>query len=214
MRGINVTEYVVLRDLGRPTTHELFDAPRPEAGPSAVEVPSEPRIEAEALTKDEVRSLSRDPEVRAIARGMPTTLVYRSTLPTQRPRPPRGCHCGGGRRLGAHRSGYHRRGAGHRDRLDPPGVHRGDTRRGGLLRLRQRRRAGPRVALRRNDLRSGRRRHPDRGGLGVDRRSSARCSATTGPATPSGYSAASSCDQGAHVISMSLGFDSPAWSSA
>ena len=35
MRGINVTEYVVLRDLGRPTTHELFDAPRPEAGPSA-----------------------------------------------------------------------------------------------------------------------------------------------------------------------------------
>ena len=71
-----MTEYVVLRDLGRPTTHEPFDAPRPEAGPSAVEVPSEPRIEAEALTKDEVRSLSRDPEVRAIARGMPTTLVY------------------------------------------------------------------------------------------------------------------------------------------
>jgi subtilisin family serine protease len=74
--GINVTEYLVLRDLGRPTTHEPFDAPRPEAGPSAVEVPSEPRIEAEALTKDDVRSLSRDPEVRAIARGMPTTLVY------------------------------------------------------------------------------------------------------------------------------------------
>ena len=41
-----------------------------------MEAPSEPRIEAEALTKDEVRSLSRDPEVRAIARRMPTTLVY------------------------------------------------------------------------------------------------------------------------------------------
>jgi subtilisin family serine protease len=67
-------DYVVLRDLSRPRTRGPLEAP---AAPAEVprDVPAEPQFETHSMSKDEVRSLARDPEVRAIARVMPTTLV-------------------------------------------------------------------------------------------------------------------------------------------
>ena len=67
-------DYVVLRDLSRPRTRGPLEAP---AAPAEVprDVPAEPPFETHSMSKDEVRSLARDPEVRAIARVMPTTLV-------------------------------------------------------------------------------------------------------------------------------------------
>jgi subtilisin family serine protease len=65
--------FTVLRDMSRPATLEPFGG-----GPATRdmgEIPGEPRIEVVELDKREVRDLSRDPEVRAIAPVMPTSLV-------------------------------------------------------------------------------------------------------------------------------------------
>ncbi len=66
--------YAVLRDLSRPVTREPFDAGEATAE-SVAEVPSQPRLDVHEMSKDEVRSISRDPEVQAIAPIMPTRLV-------------------------------------------------------------------------------------------------------------------------------------------
>ncbi len=66
--------YAVLRDLSRPVTREPFDAGAVSAESAAV-VPSQPRLDVHEMSKDEVRSISRDPEVQAIAPIMPTRLV-------------------------------------------------------------------------------------------------------------------------------------------
>lgn len=65
--------FTVLRDMSRVTTFEPFGG-----GPAAFEmpeVPSEPRLDVVELDKREVRDLAHDPEVRAVAPIMPTTLV-------------------------------------------------------------------------------------------------------------------------------------------
>jgi len=68
-----MSKYAVLRDLSRPSTRE------PWAGGGAAlepaEAPAAARIDVHQLTKDEVRSVARDPEVRAIAPVMPTRLI-------------------------------------------------------------------------------------------------------------------------------------------
>jgi subtilisin family serine protease len=64
-------EYVVLRDLSSPSVGGPF-----EAGIAAVEeMPTEPRVDVEALDKAEVLDAARDPQVRGIAEVMPTSLV-------------------------------------------------------------------------------------------------------------------------------------------
>jgi subtilisin family serine protease len=64
-------EYVVLRDLSSPSVAGPF-----EAGIATIdEMPTEPRVDVEALDKKDVRDTSRDPQVRAIAEVMPTRLV-------------------------------------------------------------------------------------------------------------------------------------------
>ena len=76
-----MAEYVVLRDISRAVTRGPFEARvQPSGGPEAV-LPQEPQVEAEDLTKGDVRSLARDPEVRAIARVMPTRLVEPLDVP-------------------------------------------------------------------------------------------------------------------------------------
>jgi subtilisin family serine protease len=68
-----MTRYSVLRDLSRPVTAGPFES---TVGPRVeVAVPAEPRIDVEELTKEEVRALARDSEVRAIAPVMPTQLI-------------------------------------------------------------------------------------------------------------------------------------------
>lgn len=66
--------YTVLRDLSRPHTEEPF-----AGGAAGLEVtvrtPSEPVLDVVSLEKREVRDLARDPDVRAIAPLMPTSLV-------------------------------------------------------------------------------------------------------------------------------------------
>jgi subtilisin family serine protease len=65
--------YSVLRDLAQTTTAGPFEA---AFGPQvSVAVPSEPRLDVEDLSKTDVQTLARDPQVRAIAPIMPTTLV-------------------------------------------------------------------------------------------------------------------------------------------
>src|SRR5262245_52972329 len=65
--------YTVLRDLGRPITAGPFEAVA-EAR-TEVAVPSEPRVEVAELSKEDVRMLTRDPQVRAVAPVMPTRLI-------------------------------------------------------------------------------------------------------------------------------------------
>jgi subtilisin family serine protease len=67
--------YLVLRDLSRPRTDEPF-----AGGAAGLEVftraaPSEPVLDVVELEKAEVRDLARDPDVRAIAPVMPTALI-------------------------------------------------------------------------------------------------------------------------------------------
>jgi subtilisin family serine protease len=65
--------FVVLRDMSGADTTEPF-----RGGPARLEVeeaPSEPRIDVVTMGKQEIRDLSRDREVRAVARLMPTRLV-------------------------------------------------------------------------------------------------------------------------------------------
>jgi len=66
--------YAVLRDLSKPVTAGPFEGTfGPEVTAAA---PSEPRVDVENLTKGDVQSLARDPQVRAIAPVMPTTLIH------------------------------------------------------------------------------------------------------------------------------------------
>lgn len=65
--------YTVLRDLSRARTREPFGG---EVAPLDVgDVPPEPRVDVVELGKRDVRDVSRDPEVRAVAPVMPTALV-------------------------------------------------------------------------------------------------------------------------------------------
>ena len=69
--------YSVLRDLGTPAPAGPYEAssrsaPRAGAAPAGA---AELRIDREELTKREVQSLSRDSQVKAVARVMPTRLV-------------------------------------------------------------------------------------------------------------------------------------------
>jgi subtilisin family serine protease len=66
--------YTVLRDLAGASLDEPFGGGRASA--QAPASPSEPRVDVAALSKNEVRDLARDPGVRAIAPVMPTTLVF------------------------------------------------------------------------------------------------------------------------------------------
>jgi subtilisin family serine protease len=63
--------YAILRDLGRPTTAGPFESTIAARGA----VPGELRVEVGGLDKADVRDLARDPQVRAIAPVMPTTMV-------------------------------------------------------------------------------------------------------------------------------------------
>ncbi len=69
--------YSVLRDLSSPVTAGPFESlPRPVARAGAGGVaPVEPRLDREELSKREVQALVRDPQVLAVARVMPTRLV-------------------------------------------------------------------------------------------------------------------------------------------
>jgi len=65
--------YSVLRDLSQPATAGPFEGtPGPQV---SVAAPSEPRVDVEQLAKTDVQALARDPQVRAIAPVMPTRLV-------------------------------------------------------------------------------------------------------------------------------------------
>jgi subtilisin family serine protease len=66
--------YTILRDLVDVRFDEPFGGGRASAQPPPG--PSEPRIDVAELTKNEVRDLARDPEVRAVAPVMPTRLVF------------------------------------------------------------------------------------------------------------------------------------------
>jgi len=73
--------YTILRDLG-PVGSTPFGRRAPRSGPRGgtrgtgpAAVASAPRLETEELTKRELRDLARDPEVRAVAPVMPTTLI-------------------------------------------------------------------------------------------------------------------------------------------
>jgi subtilisin family serine protease len=66
-------DFIVLRDMSGADTTEPF-----RGGPAALsleEAPSEPRIEVASLDKQEIRDLGRDREVKAVARLMPTHLI-------------------------------------------------------------------------------------------------------------------------------------------
>ncbi|RYV52087.1 S8 family peptidase [Pengzhenrongella frigida] len=66
-------KYIVLRDKSFTVLQEPFGG-----GAAALDhgdIPSEPRVETADLTKREVRDLARDPEVKAIAAAIPTDLI-------------------------------------------------------------------------------------------------------------------------------------------
>src|SRR3954468_24829154 len=70
-----MSDYTILRDLGAARTTEPYGGGTaalalPDVGTAGV------RIDVEQLDKNDVRSLSRDPEVRAIAPVMPTRLIH------------------------------------------------------------------------------------------------------------------------------------------
>ncbi|MEV5895422.1 S8 family peptidase [Nonomuraea fuscirosea] len=68
--------YSVLRDMSGVSTASPFESARPP-GPEAARVLAggEPHVEVLELAKHELRDISRDPEVRAVAPVMPTTLI-------------------------------------------------------------------------------------------------------------------------------------------
>ncbi len=68
-----MTIYTVLRDLSGPVTAGPFE--QVGAQRSAAVGPAEPHVDREKLTKREVRTLVRDPQVLAVARVMPTRLI-------------------------------------------------------------------------------------------------------------------------------------------
>jgi subtilisin family serine protease len=66
--------YTVLRDLADARLDEPFGGGRASAPRQPG--PSEPRVDVADLSKDEVRDLVRDPAVRAVAPVMPTQLIF------------------------------------------------------------------------------------------------------------------------------------------
>jgi subtilisin family serine protease len=64
--------YTILRDMTRSRTREPVGGAGGGTGPA---LPAEPRIERASLAKRQVRDIARDPEVRAVAPVMPTSLV-------------------------------------------------------------------------------------------------------------------------------------------
>lgn len=66
-------KYTVLRDMSRAGTNEPFGGGA--ASVDGGEVPSEPRIDVVEMDKRALRDVARDPEVRAIAPVMPTELI-------------------------------------------------------------------------------------------------------------------------------------------
>ncbi|MGP4103578.1 S8 family peptidase [Nonomuraea sp. KM90] len=66
--------YSVLRDMSGVRTASPFESTRP-AGPPPVLAGSEPHVEVVELSKRELRDVARDPEVRAVAPVMPTALI-------------------------------------------------------------------------------------------------------------------------------------------
>ena len=69
-----MAEYVVLRNMAGARTAAPFDLAQPRAGTAAVAAP-EPRVEVHDLDAKGVREVAREPEVLAVARQMPTTLI-------------------------------------------------------------------------------------------------------------------------------------------
>lgn len=67
------TDYTILRDMSRASSREPFGGAALDFEVAAA--PGEPRIDVVPLDKGEVRDVARDPEVRAIAPVMPTSLV-------------------------------------------------------------------------------------------------------------------------------------------
>ncbi|MBB5790195.1 S8 family peptidase [Jiangella mangrovi] len=65
--------YTILRDMSRATSREPFGGGGFEL--EGMEMPGEPRIDVLPLDKGDVRDVARDPEVRAVAPVMPTTLI-------------------------------------------------------------------------------------------------------------------------------------------
>jgi subtilisin family serine protease len=63
--------YAILRDLSSASTAGPFEA----VAAVREDAPSEPRVDVEELSKEEVRQTVRDPQVRALAPIMPTRLV-------------------------------------------------------------------------------------------------------------------------------------------
>ncbi|HEU4489639.1 MAG TPA: S8 family serine peptidase [Jiangellales bacterium] len=68
-------DYVVLRDLSRPITSSPFEGGLESLEGAVAAGPGEPRVDVEDLRPDDVRALVRDPEVRAVAPVMPTALI-------------------------------------------------------------------------------------------------------------------------------------------
>lgn len=66
-------DFVVLRDMSSASTTEPFGGPSTRMAEE--EVPSAPRVDVLTLDKREVRDLARDPEVKAVAPSMPTSLI-------------------------------------------------------------------------------------------------------------------------------------------
>jgi len=63
--------YAILRDLSTASTAGPFEA----VAAAREDGPSEPRVDVEELSKEDVRQVARDPQVRALAPIMPTRLV-------------------------------------------------------------------------------------------------------------------------------------------
>ena len=74
-KGDVVRDYIVLRDLQAASTNEPFGPARRGRMGGRELVPPEPRIEVERLENKDVHDLARDPEVAAIAAPMPTRLI-------------------------------------------------------------------------------------------------------------------------------------------
>jgi subtilisin family serine protease len=68
-----MSAYAILRDL----SGVIMGGPFEGGGAASTdkEVPSEPRVDVEELSKEDVRVLARDPQVRALAPVMPTRLI-------------------------------------------------------------------------------------------------------------------------------------------
>lgn len=73
-------QYTILRDVSGASTAEPFAPAGRVLGLAGLRVAPEPKIDVAALTPREVRSLARDPEVRGLAPIMPTILVRPVTL--------------------------------------------------------------------------------------------------------------------------------------